>query len=303
MIRLANITVRFGEDFLFRDLTWNIGLGDRVALVGPNGAGKSTLFKIALGLFPPTSGQVIKSRCARLGYLPQEEVVVGGSTVLNEAMSAFGDRLALKDEADDLSALLSEMAPDDPEYNGSLQRYGELTERFEQQDGYLLEARAKEVLQGLGFSAGDFGQRVETFSGGWQMRLALAKLLLSEPSYLFLDEPTNHLDIEAMDFLESFLRGSKGTVVVISHDRYFVDRTVDKVYELELGRFSCYHANYTGYLKEKENRREQLLRQRENRPQRSNTSRSSSPAGRATTTNGPWWPAGRKCWNVCWPKG
>jgi len=260
MIRLANITVRFGEEYLFRDLTWNIGLGERVALVGPNGAGKTTLFKIALGLFFPTGGQVVKSRRARMGYLPQEEVVLGGRTVLDEALTAFGDRLALKDEADELSAALAAMPPDDPECPAVLERYGELSSLFEQHDGYQLEARTREVLQGLGFAAGDLGKRVETFSGGWQMRLALAKLLLSEPSYLFLDEPTNHLDIEAMDFVESFLKGFKGAVAVISHDRYFVDRTVSKVCELELGRFSAYHTNYTGYLEEKEKRRDQLVK-------------------------------------------
>lgn len=263
MIRLANITVRFGEGFLFRNLTWNIGLGDRLALVGPNGAGKSTLFKIAMGLVAPSDGQVVRSRRARMGYLPQEEVVLAGRSVLDEALAAFGDRLALKDEADELSAVLSDMAPDDPEHAGVLERYGELTALFEQNDGYQMESKAREVLQGLGFSAGDFDKRVESFSGGWQMRLALAKLLLAEPSYLFLDEPTNHLDIEAMDFLESFLRGFKGAVAIISHDRYFVDRTVRKVYELELGRFTCYHANYSGYLQEKGKRKEQLIQQRE----------------------------------------
>ncbi len=263
MIRLANITVRFGEEFLFRDLTWNIGLGERIALVGPNGAGKSTLFKIAMGLFAPTSGQVVKSRRARMGYLPQEEVVLAGRSVLDEALAAFGDRLALKDEADELSESLASLPPDDPEYPSALERYGELTALFEQSNGYQLESKAREVLQGLGFSAGDLDKRVESFSGGWQMRLALAKLLLAEPSYLFLDEPTNHLDIEAMDFLESFLKGFKGAVAIISHDRYFVDRTVQRVYELELGRFSCYHTGYTGYLQQKEKRREQLVKQRE----------------------------------------
>jgi ATP-binding cassette subfamily F protein 3 len=263
MIRLANITIRFGEEYLFRDLTWNIGLGERLALVGPNGAGKSTLFKVAMGFFSPTDGQVVRSRRTRMGYLPQEEVVMAGRSVLDEAMSAFGDRLALKDEADELATVLASMPPDDPEYPAVLERYGQLSNLFEKYDGYQLEAKAKEVLQGLGFAPGDLCERVETFSGGWQMRLALAKLLLEEPSYLLLDEPTNHLDIEAMDFLESFLRGFKGAVAIISHDRYFVDRTVRKVYELELGRFSVYHTNYTGYLKEKEKRRELLIKQRE----------------------------------------
>jgi len=263
MIRLANITVRFGEDCLFRDLTWNIGMGERLALVGPNGAGKSTLFRIALGQQAPTAGQVVKSRRARIGYLPQEEVVLRGRTALAEAMSAFEDRLALKAEADELSSALASMPPDDPEYPAVLERYGELAGLFEQQDGYQLEARAREVLQGLGFAPGELERPVESFSGGWQMRLALAKLLLSEPSYLLLDEPTNHLDIEAMDYLESFLRGFKGAVAVISHDRYFVDRLVRKTYELEMGRFSVYHTNYTGYLEEKGKRRDLLVRQRE----------------------------------------
>jgi len=263
MIRLANVAIRFGEEYLFRDLNWNISLSERLALVGPNGAGKSTLFKLIVGLAEPTSGRIIKSRATRIGYLPQEEVVLKGRGVLEEAMSAFGDRQALKEEMDELSEVLSDLSLDDPEYPAILERYGQVSHLFEQQDGYRLESRAKEVLQGLGFSGDDLYKRVESFSGGWQMRLALAKLLLAEPSILLLDEPTNHLDIEAMDYLESFLRRFKGAVAIISHDRYFLDRTVRKIYELELGRFSVYHTNYTGYLREKERRRQQLVKQRE----------------------------------------
>ncbi len=261
MIQLSNITVAFGDKTLFQDITWNLGLSERVALVGPNGAGKTTLLKIALGLVTPTSGSIAASKKMRTGYLPQEEVVFKGHTVLEEAMSVFADQRALQDEASELSHLMSSLSPDDPELQPTIERYGELQHLFENQDGYQLESRARSVLQGLGFKSEDLARPVETFSGGWQMRLALAKLLLEEPSYLFLDEPTNHLDIESMEYLEDFLKSFKGSVVIISHDRYFMDRTVKKIYELERGRLSAYHNNYSGYLEEKEKRRELLLKQ------------------------------------------
>lgn len=263
MIQLSDITVSFGDRKLFAGLNWNIGLNERIALVGPNGAGKTTLFKVALGLMASTSGGLACSRGLRTGYLPQEEVVLSGRTVLEEAMSVFSDQHSIQAEIDELSGLMSSMAQDDPELPAVVDRYGELHHAFEGFDGYLLETRARSVLQGLGFTLADLGQPVENFSGGWQMRIALAKLLLEEPSYLFLDEPTNHLDIESMDFLEGYLKSFRGTMVVISHDRYFIDRTIKKIYELELGRLSLYHTNYSGYLEEKEKRRELLIKQKE----------------------------------------
>jgi len=263
MIQLSNINVSFGDKTLFKNLGWNIGLNERIALVGPNGAGKTTLFKVALGLMTPTQGQRSCSNGMRTGYLPQEEVVLAGRSVLEEAMSVFADQRSIQEEIDQLSSLMSTMDQDDPELAPVVERYGELHHMFEGFDGYLLETRARSVLQGLGFGPADLDQPVENFSGGWKMRLALAKLLLEEPSYLFLDEPTNHLDIESMDFLEGYLKSFKGSMVVISHDRYFIDRTIKKIYELDLGRFSLYHTNYSGYLEEKEKRRELLVKQKE----------------------------------------
>lgn len=263
MIQLTDINVSFGEKTLFRNLNWNIGLNERIALVGPNGAGKTTLFKVALGLMVPTSGQRACSKGMRTGYLPQEEVVLSGRSVLEEAMSVFSDQQAVQGEIAELSSLMSAMDQNDPELEAVIARYGELHHLFEGFDGYSLETRAKSVLQGLGFSTGDLAHPVENFSGGWQMRVALAKLLLEEPSYLFLDEPTNHLDIESMDFLEGYLKSFKGSMVVISHDRYFIDRSISKIYELDFGKLSLYHANYSGYLDEKEKRRELMIKQRE----------------------------------------
>jgi ATP-binding cassette subfamily F protein 3 len=263
MIQLSGINISFGDKTLFKDLGWNIGLNERIALVGPNGAGKTTLFKVALGLMVPTAGQRSCSKSMRTGYLPQEEVVMSGRTVLDEALSVFSDQHSIQAEIDELSDLMSTMSQNDPELPAVVERYGELHQAFEGFDGYLLETRARSVLQGLGFTLADLGQPVENFSGGWQMRIALAKLLLEEPSYLFLDEPTNHLDIESMDFLEGYLKSFRGTMVVISHDRYFIDRTIKKIYELELGRLSLYHTNYSGYLEEKEKRRELLIKQKE----------------------------------------
>jgi ATP-binding cassette subfamily F protein 3 len=263
MIQLSGITVSFADRSLFAGLDWNIGLNERIALVGPNGAGKTTLFKVALGLMAPSGGRRSCSKGMRTGYLPQEEVVLSGRTVLEEAMSIFAGQQAIQAEIDELSRLMSSMGQEDPELPAVVERYGELHHAFEGFEGYLLETRARTVLQGLGFAASELISPVEDFSGGWQMRIALAKLLLAEPSYLFLDEPTNHLDIESMDFLEGYLKSFRGSMVVISHDRYFIDRTINKVYELESGRLSLYHANYSGYLEEKEKRRELLIKHQE----------------------------------------
>jgi ATP-binding cassette subfamily F protein 3 len=261
MIQLSNITLSFGQRTLFNGLSWHLDIGDRVALVGPNGSGKTTLFRIALGLVTPDAGQRMVSRSARLGYLPQEESAPSERTVLAEALTAFPNRDAQLNELETLARDLEGSAKDDPELPALLERFGALQRRFELENGYQQEHLAREVLSGLGFKEQDLERHVSEMSGGWQMRVALAALLLASPTHLFLDEPTNHLDIESMSWLEDYLARFPGAVVLVSHDRYFVDRMVKKIYEIQNARLEEYHANYSGYLAERENRKEALIAQ------------------------------------------
>lgn len=268
MIQLSNIALSFGERKLFDGITWHLDLGDRVALVGPNGSGKTTLFKVALGLTSPDAGERMVSKSARLGYLPQEESAPSERTVLDEALTAFSDRGALIEEMEILSTDLADRQKEDPELPALLERYGILQRRFEHDNGYQHEHQGQKVLCGLGFQSEDFTKQVAALSGGWQMRVALAKLLLSSPTHLFLDEPTNHLDVESMTWLEDYLSHFPGAVILISHDRYFVDRMVQRVYELQNGRLEEYHTNYSAYLAEKGRRKEALIAQAKRQQER-----------------------------------
>jgi len=268
MIQLSDIKVSFGERVLFEGVTWHLDLGDRVALVGPNGSGKTTLFKVALGLLAPDSGRRLVSRSARPGYLPQEESSPSQKTVLGEALTAFPNRETLTEEMESLGHELETLAKDDPELPALLGRYGSLQKRFEQENGYHHEHLASEVLSGLGFAPGEQEKPVSAMSGGWQMRVALAKLLLASPTHLFLDEPTNHLDIESLAWLEDYLYGFPGAVILVSHDRYFLDRMAKKTCEIQGGRLDEYPANYTGYLAEKERRKGALVSQAKRQEER-----------------------------------
>jgi ATP-binding cassette subfamily F protein 3 len=268
MIQLSDIKVSFGERVLFEGVTWHLDLGDRVAVVGPNGSGKTTLFKVALGLLAPDSGQRLVSRSAKPGYLPQEDSSPSERTVLDEALTAFPNRDSLVEEMESLGHELETLAKDDPELPALLGRYGSLQKRFEQEDGYHHEHLAREVLSGLGFASGEQEKPVSAMSGGWQMRVALAKLLLASPTHLFLDEPTNHLDIESMAWLEDYLAKFPGAVILVSHDRYFLDRMARKTCEISGGRLLEYPTNYTGYLAEKEQRKEALINQAKRQEER-----------------------------------
>lgn len=268
MIQLSDISLAFGERTLFDGVTWHLDIGDRVALVGPNGSGKTTLFKVALGLMSPDRGRRLVSRSARPGYLPQEDSSPSQRTVLCEALTAFPNRDALTEEMESLGHELETLAKDDPELPALLGRYGSLQKRFEQEDGYHHEHLAKEVLSGLGFAQEEFAKPVSAMSGGWQMRVALAKLLLASPTHLFLDEPTNHLDIESMAWLEDYLSKFPGAVILVSHDRYFLDRMAKKTYEISGGKLVEYHTNYSGYLEEKEKRKEALVNQAKRQEER-----------------------------------
>ena len=263
MIQLQNIRYSIGARVLFEDLTWVLSPGDRIALVGPNGAGKTTLLKVILGEYAPESGARIMARGTRLGYLPQEAAEKFEGTVLDRAMEAHRHLLGMREELDSLHQRLSGIGPDDPHLASLLERVGELQHHLEMSDEHALEPEARRVLSGLGFARTDQDRPLIEFSGGWRMRAALASLLLTDPTLLFLDEPTNHLDLPAMEWLEEYLEDFHGGLVVVSHDRVFLDRVATEVRELDRGTLSEYAMKFTRYLDERELRRERLEAQNE----------------------------------------
>jgi ATP-binding cassette subfamily F protein 3 len=257
MIQLHGITYAIGPRVLFDDLDWVLGPGDRVALVGPNGAGKTTLLKVLLGEYKPESGNRVIAKGTRLGYLPQEAAEKFDGTVLDRALEAHRATLDMREELDLLHQRLAGIAPEDPDLEALLERSGELQHHLDITDEHALEPEARRVLSGLGFSQADQDRPLEEFSGGWRMRATLAALLLTDPTLLFLDEPTNHLDLPAMEWLEDYLEDFHGGLVVVSHDRVFLDNVATTVRELDRGRMTEFATSFTGYLEERETRREQ----------------------------------------------
>ena len=258
MIRLNDIGYSIGARTLFDRVNWTISPGDRVALVGPNGAGKTTLIRIILGEYTPETGSRVLSKGTRFGYLPQEAAEKFEGTVLGRAMEAHRHLLEMREELDALYADLSTLPADDPSMPALLDRAGELQHHLELNDEHVLEPEARRILDGLGFSLVDQDRPLAEFSGGWRMRAALAALLLTDPTLLFLDEPTNHLDLPALEWLEDYLEGFHGGLVVVSHDRVFLDRVATEVMELDQAQLSEYATSFTGYLEEREARRERL---------------------------------------------
>jgi ATP-binding cassette subfamily F protein 3 len=256
MVQFEGVGKSFGGQVVFKELTWHITRGQRVGLVGPNGAGKTTLCRILLGEMEVDGGEVRRAKSTTIGYLPQEIATAGDGTILSHLLAGFPEIRRLEDELELLAQEMSES-----ENNASeelMHRYGERQHRYEQLGGYSLESRAKAILGGLGFSAEEFHAPLAKLSGGWRMRAALGRLLLVSPDLLLLDEPTNHLDLESLQWLEDFLAAYEGTVVIISHDRYFLNRVVDRIAELELGRFALYVGDYDDYQSQKLQRQEQL---------------------------------------------
>jgi ATP-binding cassette subfamily F protein 3 len=254
MIQLSTLTKAFGDRVLLDHVTWQIDDRERVGLCGPNGAGKTTLLRMMAGLDEPDSGAILKPSTLTVGYLPQDGLTHSGRTVFEEASSAFAELLAIKAEMHALEAQLGDPAIPEAEHHAMLERYSDLQDRFRLRDGYSIELKTGTVLQGLGFSAADFERRTETFSGGWQMRIALAKLLLGQPNLLLLDEPTNHLDLEARNWLEEYLNAYPHAVILVSHDRFFLDSVVTRIADLTLRTLTDYIGNYSSYLVEHEAR-------------------------------------------------
>jgi len=258
MLQLSGAGKRFGPKLLFQDANWLITPNERTALVGANGTGKSTLMKVLAGLDGLDYGQVQRTKGMSIGYLPQDGLALSGRTVFDECLSVFDELLGLEKELEVVAASLAELDPESSAYAAAADRYSEIDSKFRAHDGYALDAQVGTVLTGLGFSKDDWRRRTEEFSGGWQMRIALAKLLLQKPSLLLLDEPTNHLDLETRNWLEDYLRTYPNGYILISHDRYFLDVTVDKIIEIWNKGLHVYHGSYEKYLQQKAERRTQI---------------------------------------------
>jgi ATP-binding cassette subfamily F protein 3 len=258
VIQLSDLTKSFGDRTLLEHVTWQIGDGDRVGLCGPNGAGKTTLLKMLAGLDEPDTGAVIRPADLTIGYLPQDGLTHSGRTVFEEASSAFQPLLDIKAEMHDIEHRLGDATVPEAEHEAMLSRYAELQDRFRLSDGYNMDLRIATVLRGLGFSADDADRPCETFSGGWQMRIALAKLLLGRPNLLLLDEPTNHLDLEARNWLEEYLSSYPYAVILVSHDRYFLDTVVTRITDLNLRKLTDYVGNYSKYVDQRDAMLERL---------------------------------------------
>ncbi len=258
MIQLVSLTKAFGDRVLFENVTWPISDGDRVGLCGPNGAGKTTLLRMLAGLEEIDSGSIVKPAALKVGYLPQDGLTHEGRTLCEEASLAFQPVLEMKGEMRALEERLGDPTIPELEHDAMLARYSDLQDRFRLSDGYSIDLKIATVLAGLGFSQDDWRRPTETFSGGWQMRLALAKLLLARPNLLLLDEPTNHLDLEARNWLEDVLVGYPHAVILVSHDRFFLDAVVTRIAEVNLRTLTDYPGSYSHYLTESQARIERL---------------------------------------------
>src|SRR5580692_57493 len=258
MIQLSSAGKRYGHKLLFEGADWMITSHDRIGLVGANGTGKSTLMKIFAGIETLDYGSISTAKGISAGYLPQDGLTLSGRTVFAECMAVFSELREMEQEMEDLTARMPELDQSSPESAQVAQRYQRIEHEFRTRDGYAIEAQVGSVLMGLGFRKEDWHRRTEEFSGGWQMRIALAKLLLQEPNLLLLDEPTNHLDLEARNWLEEYLTHYPNAFVLISHDRYFLDVTVNKIAEIWNKRIHLCPGNYEKYLASKTQRMEQL---------------------------------------------
>src|SRR3984893_16420948 len=268
MIQLTGASKRFGPKILFEELDWLVTPNERTGLVGANGTGKSTLLKVLAGLDGLDGGSKTVMKGATLGYLPQDGLSLSGRSVFAECMTVFAGLRALEEEQETLAARMAELDPASGEYSQVSERFHLAEAEFRSRDGYAIEAQVGAVLSGLGFSREDWKRRTEEFSGGWQMRIALAKLLLEKPNLLLLDEPTNHLDLEARNWLEDYLGSYPHAFVLVSHDRYFLDVPVRRSVQLLNKGFNFSTGGYTRYEQLKDERRSQLQAAYENQQDR-----------------------------------
>ncbi len=265
MFDVTNVNLHFGERHVLRDATFKVEDGERAAIIGPNGAGKSTLLKIIAGILSPENGSVSYPKDTEIGYLPQDVILNTQLTVEEECRTVFQEVLDHEQEMRDIEHRMHEMTNHDTdEYHQMADRYDYLLHETIRRDIYSMDANIGKVLNGLGFKAADLKKPCNQFSGGWQMRIALGKLLLANPDILLLDEPTNHLDIESIEWLGQWLSQHDGSVLMVSHERSFMDKIVNKVVEIDRGRVIIYRGNYTDSLQKRAERRENQRRAYEN---------------------------------------
>ena len=263
MIALTDIGFEFGGRFLYRNANWHIKPNERIGLIGLNGTGKSTLLRIINGEYSLTEGTMSKPRDLTIGFLNQDQLSFDSDeSIVNVALTAFSEALKLEQEIEEIIQLLETDHSEE-----TIQRLADKQEAFEHYDGYNIRHKTEKILEGLGFTTTQLNQPFNKFSGGWRMRVLLAKMLLQEPNLLMLDEPTNHLDMPSIQWLEEYLRNYKGTVIVVSHDRYFLDKMVSKIVEVSMSKIFEYPGNYSFYLENKSERMELQQRSYDNQQQ------------------------------------
>ena len=263
MLHLQNISFEFGGHYLFKNIDWCIKPRERIALVGKNGAGKSTLLKLIIGKYEIREGNLNKQGGMRIGYLSQDMISEDGSkSVLDTAMMAFSEQLEIQSQIDDLLLTIETDHSDE-----NIQRLADLQEDFARLDGYTMESRTAEILEGLGFKTAELNRPLKEFSGGWRMRVILARMLLEQPDIMLMDEPTNHLDLPSIEWLEGYLNGYPGSVVIVSHDREFLNKLTNKTAELSNSQLYLWEGNYDFFLKAKVERDSLLERKIENQKQ------------------------------------
>jgi ATP-binding cassette subfamily F protein 3 len=262
MVQLSAVRKAFGARVLIDAVNWRVQPGDRFGLCGPNGAGKTTLLRMMAGLDEPDAGVITRPNGLTVGYLPQDGLIHTGRTLFAEASEAFDDLLAIQREMRDIESRLGDTEIPTTKHDQMLERYSDVQEAFRDRGGYDIESKVTTVLRGLGFQREQFSHRCETFSGGWQMRIALAKLLLRGPRLLLLDEPTNHLDLEARNWLEDYLMSYSHALVLVSHDRFFLDAVATSIVEIGLRKLTSYKGGYSAYVIEREARLERLREQK-----------------------------------------
>jgi len=268
MISLENISIGFQEKVLFDNLNWRIPRGSRIGLVGNNGTGKTTLFRTIVGLVQPDKGNITLPRNRRIGYLPQDLIELKNNIDLVSYLREKSGIAKLEHSLKVCEEHLTSLSAESNKYQTALKKYEKITNLFEHRGGYTFSTQAHKVLKGLGFREKDFTRQCSEFSGGWKMRIILASILLSSPDIILLDEPTNHLDTESLEWLESWLLDFSGTIMVISHDRYFMDKLMTQIAELAHQRLTIYQGNFSYYLKEKEKRHELLQKEAKNQQEK-----------------------------------
>ena len=265
MLNIHNLSVSFGGEYLFEEITFRLGAGDRVGLIGKNGAGKSTMLKILSGEMEPDTGQIASDKDLKIGFLKQDIDFVEGRTVLDESYQAFEEIKDLEKRLEEINHQLAERTDyESDEYHQLMVDLNDVQHQYEIHGGYSYQGETERILQGLGFKREDFNKLTDTFSGGWRMRIELAKLLLQQNDILLLDEPTNHLDIESIIWLESFLNNYPGAVVIVSHDKMFLDNVTNRTIEISLGRIYDFNKPYSKYLVLRKELRDQQLASQKN---------------------------------------